>query len=195
MLRSISLVSAFSAVLALAACSSSSRQAQPQSPEHQTMDRSSTSTASAHDHSGHREAMCPMKVKGVVITTEDTQDGIAVVFTTESGDLADLRQRVQHMADMHNQMHGGQGGMHGQGGGGGMRAGATARAETIEGGARIVLTPKDPKDLEMLRSHVRDHAARMARGECPMMENQGAQGAPEGSAGDHSEHEHEGTTP
>lgn len=46
---------------------------------------------------------------------------------------------------------------------------STARTEDVEGGARIVMTPKNASDLAALRQHVRDHAARMANGECPMM--------------------------
>ena len=47
---------------------------------------------------------------------------------------------------------------------------STAHAEDIDAGARIVLSPKDPAQLAELRDHVREHAARMASGHCPMME-------------------------
>ena len=46
---------------------------------------------------------------------------------------------------------------------------ATAAAEDIEGGARLILQPKDPAQLGALREHVRMKAQRMAGGECPMM--------------------------
>jgi hypothetical protein len=46
---------------------------------------------------------------------------------------------------------------------------STDAGEDTEGGGRIVLTPKEASDLVALRKHVRDHAERMARGECPMM--------------------------
>jgi hypothetical protein len=46
-----------------------------------------------------------------------------------------------------------------------------ARAEDSDGGARIVLTPKDPAQLADLRAHVREHVAQMQSGHCPIMEH------------------------
>ena len=54
-------------------------------------------------------------------------------------------------------------------GGGMMMHAATASAEDIEGGARLILQPKDAAQLGALREHVRMKAQRMAGGECPMM--------------------------
>lgn len=46
---------------------------------------------------------------------------------------------------------------------------ASARAEDVEGGARLLLTPRDPAQADALRAEVREHAARMASGGgCPM---------------------------
>jgi hypothetical protein len=50
---------------------------------------------------------CPMAVTGTTLRTEDTSGGVALVFLT-SGDVSELRQRVRHMADMHNRAQGGQ---------------------------------------------------------------------------------------
>lgn len=98
-----------------------------------------------------------MQVAGTRVTAQDTQDGVAVVFTT-SGDVAQLRERVHEMAAMHEHMM--------------MRAvPSTARAEDIDGGARIVLVPKDAAQLTELRAHVHAHAEQMAAGHCPMMEH------------------------
>ena len=58
-------------------------------------------------------------------------------------------------------------------GGGMMMPPATARSEEIEGGARLVFTPKDPADLSKLREHARQHAEKMASGQCPMMSMHG----------------------
>jgi hypothetical protein len=141
-------------------------------------------------------AMCPMQVPGTTAKTADVEGGVALSFTT-SGDVADLRQRVRGMAEMHNRHHsdgmmmGGQQGAgggsrehpHGSGAaagdgccgermmmhGGMMMPSATASVEDIPGGARIILRPKDPAKLGALREHARMHAARMAQGECPMM--------------------------
>lgn len=114
--------------------------------------------------------MCPMEVPGTQVSVADTQDGVAITFTT-SGEVAQLRQRVHAMAAMHEHMM--SGGMMGSGGAMGssgmMMVPSDARAEDIQGGARLVLTPKDPAQLAQLRDHVHAHAAQMARGDCPMM--------------------------
>lgn len=180
------------ALTALAGCASS-----------QTAQRQPVSTAAApqmegadqgHDDQAGMMEMCPMRVPGTTVSVSDTEAGVAVVFRT-SGDVTDLRRRVRHMAEMHNRPHaegemaccrgmmdGGQetGGTPERGGRGMMgmsRDGmvpATAAAENVDGGARIVLTPEDPSQLGALRTHVHDHAERMAQGECPMMMMGGA---------------------
>jgi hypothetical protein len=117
---------------------------------------------------------CPMDVPGTKVSVADTPDGVAITFTTTS-DVAELRQRVHHVAEMHE--HRMQGGM----GSGGMGSGhmmmkmvpSTARAEDVDGGARIALTPNDPAQLADLRAHVHEHAAQMANGHCPTMEHHG----------------------
>lgn len=149
--------------------------------------------APAHEHGMGAMAMCPMQVPGTKVAAADVEGGVALSFTTSTGDVSDLRQRVRRMAEMHNQHHSGgmmMGGHHGPGeheheggsaagheccGGAMMRGGmtmmpaATASAEDIQDGARLVLRPTDPAQLGALREHIRMHAARMARGECPMM--------------------------
>jgi hypothetical protein len=147
----------------------------------------STATAATGRHRmgrpsmGMMAGMCPMAVKGTTVKTEDVDGGIALEFTTSTGDVADLRRRVRHMAEMHE--HHDQRMMSGRGSGGcgcmmggqGMTGGkmkmtpSTASAEDIEGGARLVLRPKDPEQLEVLRGHVRLHSLHMAEGGCPMM--------------------------
>jgi hypothetical protein len=96
-------------------------------------------------------------------------NGVALVFTT-TGDVADLRARVRHMAEMHNQMAG----MQGSGAPGGPdgramgmhRIPSHASAEEVPGGARLVLVPTDPSQLTALRQHVRMHLERMQSGPC-----------------------------
>lgn len=129
---------------------------------------------------------CPMMPPaGTQVVTSDTSDGVAVAFTT-TGDVAALRAHVRHMADMHNRMSGmhhgsgmhegmGSGGMHGGMGSAGMSMQmipSRASVEDIPGGARLVLVPDDPAQLSALRTHVREHAAMMAAGQCPMMGTQ-----------------------
>jgi len=43
---------------------------------------------------------CPMKVAGADVSIEDTADGIRLTFTTKSGEVAELRRRVEAMANM-----------------------------------------------------------------------------------------------
>ena len=111
--------------------------------------------------------MCPMRLPGTQVSTSETPDGIAIVFTT-AGDLAPLRDHTRHMAAMHEQMM--SGGMRGSGEAMMKMVPSKARAEDIEGGARIVLTPNDPSQLAALRDHVRRHVDAMKRqAGCPMM--------------------------
>jgi hypothetical protein len=55
-------------------------------------------------------AGCPMVEQGAGVTVADTEGGVALTFTTDIGDVADVRTRVQHMAQMYA-MHHGQAGM------------------------------------------------------------------------------------
>lgn len=158
----------------------------------------SAAAAPAHEHGmGMMGDMCPMQISGTTVTSADVEGGVALAFTTSTGDVAELRQRVRRMAEMHKHRHA-TGGMmmegHGAGGaasehdhgaaakpghegggrggmmmGGMMMPGATASVEDSEGGARLILRPKDPGRLEALREHARMRADRMAHGECPMM--------------------------
>lgn len=72
------------------------------------------------------QAMCPMAVGGTTVRAEDTRDGAALVFTTPSGDVEELRRRVGALAQRHDQMQAGGGCPCGQGMGhehGGMHGG------------------------------------------------------------------------
>lgn len=123
---------------------------------------------------------CPMAIPGTQVSAADTPNGESITFTTSPDQAADLRARVAAMADMHNRHHGdGMGSMHGDmkhgqmmGGGehmGMMPPPSHAAVEDVEGGARIVVTPNDPADLDGLRSTVRIHAEHMQKsGTCEM---------------------------
>lgn len=137
---------------------------------------------------GMLDGTCPMQVAGTTVTSKDIEGGVAIVFTTSAGNTVALRERVQRMAERHNHKYAGGGMMmadHAPGNamkmghrglgsgmmkGGGMRMpAATAAVEDIDGGARLVLRPKAPTQLEALREHARMRADRLARGDCPMM--------------------------
>lgn len=146
---------------------------------------------------------CPVAVPGTQLAAADTPDGEAVTFTTTPDGVAELRSRVHAMADMHNRHHAQPGGANPMGGmdhgammGGGMMGGggmgssggrmammpppSRAAVEDVDGGARLVVTPNDPADLERLRSAIRMHARHMQEtGTCGM----GGARAPQPSGG------------
>jgi hypothetical protein len=130
---------------------------------------------------GMQPGVCPMAVPGAQAVAADVEGGEAVTFTTSSDQVAELRNRVHAMADMHNRHHQGggmdHGGMHegmqgGAMGHGSMGGGSAdhmammpppshAAVEDLPSGARLVVTPNDPADLDQLRSAVRMHAEHM----------------------------------
>lgn len=140
------------------------------------------------------QPMCPMMPPaGTNVVATDTNDGVAIAFTT-TGDVADLRTRVHRMAEMHEKMramhHGGEmdsgmgsGDMHGRMMHTQMMA-ARVTVEDIPGGSRLVFVPSDPSQVSALRDQAREHAAMMAKGECPMMKT-GPEPKPDG---EHSHH-------
>lgn len=154
-----------------------------------------TPTAAVAPQAGAGRAMhdrgmagfCPMSVPGTRVAAEDTDSGAALAFTAAPDQAAALRERVHAMAEMHNRQHGGAGGdphgMHGAMGGGtggmggmggmGMPPPAEARVEDLQEGARMVLTPRDPADLQQLRATVRQRAAHMQEHGCGMMGDAG----------------------
>jgi hypothetical protein len=140
---------------------------------------------------------CPLEVAGTAVRATDVDGGAALDFTT-TGDVAEVRKRVAHMAQMHANMAGGGmmgsggamqghgmmgGGMMGSGGamqGHGMMGGgmmgmppADVRVEDLPQGARLTFTPQEPKDLEALRRHLSEHASHAHPGSCPMMSMHG----------------------
>ena len=140
--------------------------------QYQTSSQPPQAPAPTAQASPHGE-MCPMMVDPATtqITTMDTNDGVAITFTTMTSDVNALRTRVHQIADMHNRMAMQQGGCPHAGA---MREGmmmvpSRAMAQDIEGGTRVVLVPNDPSQLETLREQARMHADMLQRGECPMM--------------------------
>ena len=204
---------------------------QGQGTQGQGMQAQGMQAQGTHDQMGH-EGMameCPTDVEGTTARTTQTKRGITIAFTTKGkDDVAEVRRRVQHLAEMHNQHHaqhqaqgaqgaertvadqaGGQGavvslqqnatqaqtgtgqvgapvqsGTGGQGQSAAANAMGThdvltmtqARAENMPRGARLVLTVKEPRQMERVREQLRIHAQNMAAGECDMMSGQGMSG-------------------
>jgi len=109
---------------------------------------------------------CPMNVRGAEVAVADTPDGIALTFTTKTGNVEELRRSVERMATMHGAPTDKASAMPG-----GMMAGI-AKYEAVPEGARITLTPKDPAKLSEFRKQVRSHVERMTKPEgCSMMQD------------------------
>jgi len=105
---------------------------------------------------------CPMRVPGTDLSVTDTENGIILSITTKTGDVAELRRRVENMAKMHSASS--TTAMHGN------TMPFFVKYEEIDYGARLTLTPKDPAQLDAFRTTVRQHAEQMKKGECSMMQ-------------------------
>jgi hypothetical protein len=108
--------------------------------------------------------LCPLAVPQTTLSASDVEGGEALTFTTASSQVDELRSRVHGMAEVHARHHAEGGGPGGMG-----PPPSSTEAEDVSGGARIVLRPKDPGDLERLRAFARDHAERMQREGCAGM--------------------------
>ncbi|MBS2027610.1 MAG: hypothetical protein JST54_06890 [Deltaproteobacteria bacterium] len=122
--------------------------------------------------------ICPFAVPGTRVVTSKVEGGAALDFTTHKGGVAELRRRVAAVAERHNALHdlGGtavasRSNAPGHGVSGGevppMNS-AKASVEDIDGGARVILTPQDPSQLQVLRQHVESRVALMYRQGCPV---------------------------
>jgi hypothetical protein len=142
----------------------------------------SPSATSPAPTGGGMSGMCPMSVPGTQLGAEDTTTGEALTFTTTPDQASALREKVHAMADMHNRHHASGEGQSGTGGmmpGGAMGGGGMpmmqmpppshATVEDLPDGARLLVTPNDPADLQRLQSTVRSHAEQMREHGCGMM--------------------------
>lgn len=129
-----------------------------------------------HGHGKHGMGdLCPMQLAGTKVEAQDVEGGVALSFTT-TGDVNALRERVRHMAEHHAKKaehhakmmaehHGDEAGRHGEHK---KLPGAAVSAKDAEGGALLEFVAKDAAELEALRLGVREKAARLAAGDCPM---------------------------
>ena len=157
---------------------------------------------------------CPEGLAQAGVSVSNTDGGVALTFITSEDEVAELRARVRHMADVNNRgtgdaqptftehevrdeaegevapapaprLNGGmplqQEGLHTMHGGRpgqrpyfGTSAGSgsipsTAAVEDVDGGARLVLTPRDSNQLAALRERVSAHVRRVQDAECAML--------------------------
>jgi hypothetical protein len=101
----------------------------------------------------------PMQVPGAALSIQDTNDGIALTITTQSGDVVNLQRLAESMAKMHSDD-----GMHGN------MMPFSVTYEQILNGARLTLKPKDPGRLEEFGSIVRQHVEQMKNHDGSMMQ-------------------------
>jgi hypothetical protein len=189
--RSIALITAIAALLFIGpACRSNDGEIAGETTAGKTTERTAPEEAMTQRWSEEMlttlRQRCPMVVDGAVVEVSDTERGVALLFTTETGDIGDLRRRVQGMASRY-QGQDGRGGFrwrhmgHGQGrgmksktrpmgttDGHGPLPSLTAAVVDVDQGVQLTLTPKDASALEQLREHVRAHQIRMEAGECWM---------------------------
>jgi hypothetical protein len=114
------------------------------------------------NHMSNRQMMMqssPMMMGDVEVVASDSETGVSVLFTTKTGDVDELRWRVEHMS-----------GMYATPGASRMMVGrnlvpGTAVYEAVPGGARVTLTPKDAAQLDEYRAQVRAHVNMMKDGD------------------------------
>lgn len=112
---------------------------------------------------------CPLGVDNAHVAFDDTAKGAELVFDTTPDRVVELRARVHHAAELHgNGKHAGAGhaGKHGLGAGKhGLRPSSLPKAHATDtetpNGARLVFVPDDDKDLETLRTKLKERAAKM----------------------------------
>jgi hypothetical protein len=105
---------------------------------------------------------------------EDTTDGIALTFVSESSErIEELQERVRDAAGLHGpfgRRGRGHRGRHGSGGHHGLQAAtlppSRALIDIVPEGARLTLEPLHASDLEVLRARVRVRAASMTTLPC-----------------------------
>lgn len=110
---------------------------------------------------------CPMMLPGAEVEVEDTEDGVAMTFTTErTSEVEALRSHVREMAALREQHAATRPGR-------GRRAlpPSTSRVVDVPNGARLELAARDADDVDALRQRASMHAERMRdRRGCPMMD-------------------------
>lgn len=124
---------------------------------------------------------CPTEVEGLGVLVAPTDDGVAISFTTSTGDVGDLRERVRHLATMYQRYHRkggpdivwryvgrgpGVAGQRDADRGWGPMPEVEVSVENIPQGARVEIRPEDPSDLQAVRDVIRHHHERMQGGEC-----------------------------
>ena len=119
---------------------------------------------------------CPLGVPGTRIRVLDTPAGVDLLMTTSNAAAAgELRRRIKEQTARHGPDHReglGHDGRHGSKHGHGLRLWAMPKTATIEVveeslGARVILVPEDPTQLQELRDAVIHRVAKLEAQGCP----------------------------
>lgn len=187
-LRHILTLLSAAALIGLPACGTTSEAEADQSAR-QGMQAESKDDHSRHaQHKGDRQEMmsemCPMKVEGTTRQVVKLDDAVAMDFTT-TGDVDDLRERAQKMAQAHQRMHakdameGNRKMVHGE-----MTedqremrremlqtmSSVSVETEEIDSGMRLRFTPEDADQVDEVHEMMERHTDMMGeKGNCPMM--------------------------
>jgi hypothetical protein len=125
-------------------------------------------------------APCPEVLIATLVEEHDVGGGTALVFTTaDPGAVEALRRQVRHLAAVHDDHHRPDGARLADFRpaaerdplGAALATGtripaASAVAEDVAGGARLVLQATDPREIAALRDQARLQAARLPGGSC-----------------------------
>lgn len=120
--------------------------------------------------------LCPVQVPGTTVTANDVAGGTALEFKTSADHIAEMRERVRDIAAVYNHHDAGDPldstPAPAQGTNServhhdlGMPVGS-ASVEEISGGARLILRPDDPAQLQALRERARIHTGRVVGDDC-----------------------------
>ncbi len=175
--------------------SEASAQAKGTSPTQAVTPAQATQPSAGGDMMAQMQASCPMSIPDAKVRITDNDGGVTLDFETDAAHAKILQQRVENLANMYA-MHRTRGMMWHHMGAGQMRdrhdmasgrgdghmmgsrhmgsaptgpmPATKASVESTSTGARLLLTPEDPSQLDALRQHVHTHHERMQGGECWM---------------------------
>ena len=99
---------------------------------------------------------CPLSVAGAQMQPSDVVGGIALDFTTKRSDVGELRRKVEEVAEMQNKHPAGRTSL----------PAASAMTEPLNRGARLVLRPENPEQIQTLRQ---SFSGQTAGGVCSML--------------------------
>jgi hypothetical protein len=127
---------------------------------------------------------CPMEVPGAKVAIAEVKGQAALDFTT-NGDVIDLRRRVRAFGASQNvgaiapNANAGAGDTQGSGGremqGAVAHVQAKATFEDLPNGVRVIFTPVDEGQVEVLRSQLATQVAQLNQGDCSSLEINGVQ--------------------